>query len=663
MSDSIENDPQARELAAALGSQYEVVRLLGRGGMGAVYLAREPFLDREVAVKVLPAELASGEARARFLREARTAARLSHPHIVPLYTFGQSGDLLFYVMGYVEGEPLEARLRRAGRLPIADARRILDELSDALHYAHARGVVHRDVKPDNVLLDRRTGRALLTDFGIAKERARGATLTRTGMVVGTPHYMSPEQASGDAAIDGRSDIYALGVIAYRMLTGHLPFQGETLQEVLSQHVVRIPLAPSKVNPEVPFEMDRVVMQALAKNPADRWQNAAAVRQALSADSEESMPEDLRGTSGGGPRMALIALAVAEVEIILNLTGFFEKDPMPVAAIAGSFIWIQVLGLLSWIGPWRRWGARATIDAYFRQPSWWTTWWPRRFRRAGDVYDRLPKAVRQVRAWNLGMIAFCPVYLNMMMYVMRPSFMAAHPVGFKWIGVYVPLAIVVATLTPVMILAHRHQRWTRARGIARIDSIRMQTESTFNARFWSRPEVAALLAGKEESPEIPTEPLKELERIARMAGSSAHAAIYREAVAAARVLHEALAGVDEELAQLFREANPAERARIKESLDALGADGGSPEKSQMRILLRQQLELFERLDARKEEVRDRRNRMMEQLRALALNVAHLRAEEANAARATTLSERIHTLCEGIGYRASAIRETEELITPN
>ena len=269
----IEDDRQATELAAALGSQYEVIRLLGRGGMGAVYLAREPFLDRHVAVKVLPAELASGDARERFLREARTAARLSHPHIVPLHTFGQAGDLLFYVMGYVEGEPLEARLRREGTIPIEDARRIVDEVSDALHYAHSLGVVHRDVKPDNILLDRKTGRAMLTDFGIAKERARNATLTRTGMIVGTPHYMSPEQAAGDSAVDGRSDIYALGVIAYRMLTGQLPFRGETLKEVVAQHAVRVPVPPSKVNPEIPLELDRMVMQALAKDPGDRWQVA------------------------------------------------------------------------------------------------------------------------------------------------------------------------------------------------------------------------------------------------------------------------------------------------------------------------------------------------------------------------------------------------------
>src|SRR5207237_1303494 len=150
----------------ALGSQYELVRVIGRGGMGRVYLAREPFLDRQVAVKVLPAEVAAtSDARERFLREARTAARLSHPNIVPLHTFGQAGDLLFFVMGYVEGESLETRLRRVGRLQPEDARQILAELADALDYAHRAGVVHRDVKPDNIMIDATTGRAMLTDFG------------------------------------------------------------------------------------------------------------------------------------------------------------------------------------------------------------------------------------------------------------------------------------------------------------------------------------------------------------------------------------------------------------------------------------------------------------------------------------------------------------------
>src|SRR3954468_14597243 len=320
MSTLLEQDPQAAHLSAALGSQYEVVRLLGRGGMGVVYLAREPFLDREVAVKVLPADLASGNARDRFLREARTAARLSHPHIVPLHTFGQSGDVLFYVMGYVEGESLEAKLRRVGRMPADQARRVIDEISDTLQYAHSMGVVHRDLKPDNILLDRHTGRALLTDFGIAKQRADTATLTRTGMIVGTPHYMSPEQAAGGDGIDGRTDIYALGVIAYRMLTGHLPFRGTSMQEILSQHAVATPIAPSKTDETIPLELDRVVMRALAKDPADRWPTAAMIRQTLATDSDEALPDELRAIAGLGVRLALLAFAAVEFEFVVNMTG-------------------------------------------------------------------------------------------------------------------------------------------------------------------------------------------------------------------------------------------------------------------------------------------------------------------------------------------------------
>ncbi len=163
--------------------------------MGRVYLAREPFLDREVAVKVLPAELAAtGDARERFLREARTAARLSHPNIVPLHTFGQAGELLYFVMGFVQGETLEARLRRDGRVDAELARRILVELADALDYAHRAGVVHRDITPDNVMLDAHTGRAMLTDFGIAKQREGADALTQTGMLMGTPHYMRNDNA-------------------------------------------------------------------------------------------------------------------------------------------------------------------------------------------------------------------------------------------------------------------------------------------------------------------------------------------------------------------------------------------------------------------------------------------------------------------------------------
>ncbi len=188
-------DPLRAALERALGAHYEIVRLLGRGGMGAVYLARERALERTVAIKVLPPEVAvSAEAQERFRREARTAAKLTHPNIVPLHTFGEVEGMMYFVMGYVRGESLADRMRRYEKLPPDDARRILSAIADALDYAHRQGVVHRDIKPDNILLEQESGRPMLTDFGIAKAAASGETLTELGTAIGTPHYMSPEQS-------------------------------------------------------------------------------------------------------------------------------------------------------------------------------------------------------------------------------------------------------------------------------------------------------------------------------------------------------------------------------------------------------------------------------------------------------------------------------------
>src|SRR5436853_726828 len=227
------SDLLAQRLSQALGSSYTLDREIGRGGMGVAYHARDERLKRAVAVKVLPPELGvREEIRMRFLREAETAARLSHPHIVPIHSVGEGPDgLVYVVMAFVDGESVAGKLKRRGRLPSEEARRIMLETSDALGAAHALGIIHRDVKPDNILLEGSRGRVVVTDFGIAKALSSttgSATLTATGVAIGTPHYMSPEQAAGDREVDGRSDIYSLGVVSYQMLTGELPFQAPTV---------------------------------------------------------------------------------------------------------------------------------------------------------------------------------------------------------------------------------------------------------------------------------------------------------------------------------------------------------------------------------------------------------------------------------------------------
>ncbi|MBA2628162.1 MAG: serine/threonine protein kinase, partial [Gemmatimonadales bacterium] len=265
------------ELQRSLGSRYALERELGRGGMGAVFLARDLTLDRPVAIKVLPPELAvRAELRERFLRETRTAASFSHPNIVPVHAVEEHDAILCFVMGYVEGETLAQRIRRAGPLSAAELVRLLQEVAWALSYAHGRGVVHRDIKPDNILIDRATGRAMVTDFGIARSSSgEAAGLTRVGEVVGTPQFMSPEQASGDS-IDGRSDLYSLGVVAFCAATGRVPFDAESTPAILAMQITRVPPSITVERPDLPPSVSVAIDRLLAKNPAERFQTGEAL---------------------------------------------------------------------------------------------------------------------------------------------------------------------------------------------------------------------------------------------------------------------------------------------------------------------------------------------------------------------------------------------------
>ncbi|HEX2170865.1 MAG TPA: serine/threonine-protein kinase, partial [Dehalococcoidia bacterium] len=296
--------PLAARLAEALGDAYTIEGEIGRGGMGVVYRARDERLQRRVAIKVLPPEFAfQQDIRERFTREAQTAARLSHPHIVPIHTVGEDQGLVYFVMGYVDGESVAARIRRRGQLPCEEVRRIMKETADALGAAHAFGVIHRDIKPDNILLEGTRGRVMVTDFGIAKalSTTSGATLTGIGVAIGTPAFMSPEQAAGERHIDGRSDLYSLGVVGYQMLTGTLPFNAPSVAGILMKQITEPAPDLRKVRPDTPEDLALAVSRCLEKDPENRWPTADALRRALEsrivADYEPTGVRRGHGTIG------------------------------------------------------------------------------------------------------------------------------------------------------------------------------------------------------------------------------------------------------------------------------------------------------------------------------------------------------------------------------
>jgi serine/threonine protein kinase len=305
-------------LNSALAGRYQVDRQIGEGGMATVYLARDVRHDRKVALKVLHPDLAAALGAERFLAEIKTTANLQHPHILPLHDSGEADGFLFYVMPYVAGETLRARLMREQQLPIDDALRITTEVLSALDYAHRSGVIHRDIKPENVLLH--DGSALVADFGIALAvtAAGGQRMTQTGLSLGTPQYMSPEQATGDKHIDGRSDIYSAAAVLYEMLTGEPPFSGATVQSIVAKVLTDRPAPPSIVRDTIPAHVEAAVLKSLAKVPADRFQSAAQFSRALTDATSSTGTLASQRTSPLPTRrapMGLMATALAATSLL------------------------------------------------------------------------------------------------------------------------------------------------------------------------------------------------------------------------------------------------------------------------------------------------------------------------------------------------------------
>ena len=380
-----ELDIPVSTLQDALAGRYEIVAPLGHGGMGVVFLAREIRLERLVAIKVLPPARAGLPAvRDRFLREARTAAGLSHPHIIPIFAVDEADPFVYYAMGYVSGGTLGDRVRRFGRLPPAAVARVMRETAWALAYAHARGVIHRDVNPENLLLDRDTGRVLVTDFGIARVGNGGTTGPH--QVFGTAEFMSPEQATG-RRVDGRSDLYSLGAVGFYALTGRLPFVGHDDQAVLVQHITVPAPALAAEAPWVPRRLAQAVERCLAKDPGARFEHGEALAGALAESGHsDDPPIAVRAFLAEGRHLSTPALLY---EIALGCG-------------------LAPLLLLAWLTPWRL-PLRVTITlltvAALAAPLVYMVGRVRRLRTAGHDRAELVEAIEAHLARRREELAF------------------------------------------------------------------------------------------------------------------------------------------------------------------------------------------------------------------------------------------------------------------
>jgi len=302
-------DVVRERLQHIIEGQYRIERLLGKGGMGAVFLAHDLTLEREVAIKVLPTDVAQDDQVVRrFQQEAKTAAKLDHPNIIPIYRVESEGGLNYFVMKYVAGTSLEDLLDTKEPLPVPEIQRVLWEAACALGHAHQRGVVHRDVKPANIMFDH-DGRVMLTDFGISKALQAATGLTATGMIIGTPHYMSPEQGKG-AAVDGRADQYSLGVVGYRMITAELPFSGDSVHTIIYKHIYEEPPLASVRRPGIPGTLTVAISRALSKDPDQRFPTMEAFATAVWPEQPVASP--VQGRSGARARPRATADAPTEI---------------------------------------------------------------------------------------------------------------------------------------------------------------------------------------------------------------------------------------------------------------------------------------------------------------------------------------------------------------
>ena len=639
-------------LETALGQQYEIIRPLGRGGMGAVFLARERALERFVAIKILRADLASApDSRERFRREARVVAQLSHPGILPLHTFGEVRGVWYFVMGYVRGVSLAERLRAEGRLSAGEAHRILTEVSDAVECAHRHGVVHRDIKPANILLDEETGRAMLADFGISKVKGGDDSLTATGVGIGTPLFMSPEQSIGSPTVDERSDIYSIGAVGYTMIAGHEPFAGVPADQLTWRRLSQDPPSLEKIAPASAGIAD-IVMRCLARDPAARWPDARSLRNALvraGGDGMTSLPEALRDLPGFGPYTLLwaafwIALAMRS-----------SRGPGDRALLV-LIAFLVPLGFLLhiWNVGRHEAGTRELATIAFWPPQWWGMWWPNALRRPTDLWRRLPWQARAVRIALSAFILALPAVILFRENIER---VAKHwvvaPISDSFLSLEMTLVLAAAIVTALAL------SWTWRLGLGRPEAVRVLFGATTPSPGWNIPSVARLLrpvtrsAVRPPEHDSPSDHRRAIGELGKMLAASPETNQLLSEVTGS--LARALEECQLQIASLSRVASATELDRLTTQLVAFEQESGTPNPEQRRLtdLVRQQLEVMRQMRLRCELVAQHRAKLLGLMRGLWTRLEELHAEGGNSLDADrSLRERLMALRDEIELLASA-----------
>jgi hypothetical protein len=548
-------------------------------------------------------------------------------------------------MGYVRGTTLAERLRLEGQLSCAEAHRILAELADVLECAHRHGVVHRDIKPANILLDDESGGAILADFGISKIQGAADQLTVTGEVVGTPAYMSPEQAAGGRDVDERSDVYSLGAVGYTMLAGHAPFAGTGATELLVSRPRREPPPLRTVAPSVPQDLAAVVMRCLATDRALRWASARELKEALgrvAGTSAACLPEALRDLPSFGPYAALWVVGWTALAVL-------TRQPVGERVLLLLVALLVPVGLVLHVWNVGRHGLPPgeLARVAFWPPEWWGMWWPRILRRPGDLWTRLPLPARAARIALSTFFVGLPAMILARQWLASEGLMPGVNASPGWFAVAELSLVLGAAAVTAATLA-----WARGRGLSTSEAVRVLFGATAPSPAWSEPRVARLLMPgafgvRRPERDAPADHRRAIEELVPLLPPEA-ADVGAEAARAASRLVAAIEECDRQLVPLARDASDAELDRLTAQLTGLGdtLSGESSERRELRELVRHQLEVVRRMRARLELLSERRASLFDMLRGLWTQLSLVRDAGAGATT-TELCERVGALCGEIG----------------